>query len=97
MLKLNYKNFEQNVIETISEYLDANPQYDMFDDGILIHDLLMDANGNIVYAYSWKTKYHVEEGHGFHSIAETSDPKYAILLTREQLKNELQSYAKKCK
>lgn len=96
MLNINHKNFEQNVLETIAEYLDANPQYNMHDDGIVFGDLLMDSNGNIVYAYSWKTTHHTEEGHGFHSIAETSDPKYAILLTREQLKNELQSYAKKC-
>lgn len=96
MININYKNFEENVVETIQEYLDANPQYDQFDQGIIRSDLFMDDKGNVVYAYAWKTKSYTEEGHGFHSIGEDSDHKYAILLTREQLKNELQSNAKKC-
>lgn len=97
MLNINYKNFEENVVNTIQEYLDNNPQYDQFDQGIIRSDLFMNEDGDVVYAYSWKTKYHTEEGHGFLSVAEDSNHKYIILLTREQLKNELQAYAKKCK
>jgi hypothetical protein len=96
MTNINYKNYEENVVNTIQEYLDNNPQCDVFDQSIVRSDLFMDDKGNVVYAYAWKTKFHTEEGHGFHSIGEDSDHKYAILLTREQLKNELKAYAEKC-
>jgi hypothetical protein len=96
MININYKNFEEDVVATIQEYLDNNPQYDNFDQAILRSDLFMDDKGNVVYAYMWETETYPADGHISQTVAETTRPQYVILLTREQLKSELNAYAKKC-
>lgn len=85
MIKLNYKNFQESFLEKVENYLENNPCTDYRDDVIETSDLYLDEGGNVVYLYSWKTtSYRDEDSH--QTIDEVSNEKYAILITREQIK-----------
>lgn len=86
-----FRNLKIEEIEAVNEYLESNPQYDRYDQPIEMDDLDMNGDGDIVYAYSWKTRAYTEEGHGIHHMVENYDEQYVTLLTKEQLENEVKS------
>lgn len=85
MIKLNYKNFEESFIEKVEGYLFHNPATDFVDENVTMNDLYLDDKGNIVYLYSWRSESYFDKD-SYQTIYETSDEKYAILISREQIK-----------
>lgn len=86
----NLKTLTIEQAEALNEYLENNPCYDRYDQPIEIDDLDINSFGDIVYAYSWKTReVGGDASVGFNSIIETYDEQYVTLITREQLLNEV--------
>lgn len=85
MIKLNYKNFQENFLEKVESYLEHNPVTDCIDNQITTDDLYLDDKGDIVYLYYWKTMSYFDKD-SYQTTYETTDEKYAILITREQIK-----------
>ena len=86
MIKINYKNFEESFIEKVESYLYHNPATpDYTNDPITVDDLYLDEKGNIVYLYSAKIKSYFDKD-SYQTTYETTDEKYAILISREQIK-----------
>lgn len=85
MIKLNYKNFEESFIEKVEGYLFHNPATDFVDENVTMDDLYLDEKGNIVYLYSYKNTSYFDKD-SYQTTYETSDEKYAILISREQIK-----------
>ncbi len=82
----NLKTLSIEEVEAINNYLETNPQYDGYDQPVEMDDLDVDGEGNIVYAYRWKTRSYTEEGHGFHTITENYDEEYQTLLQADKLR-----------
>lgn len=85
MIKLNYKNFEESFIEKVENHLTHNPATDWLDEPITMDDLYLDDNGDIVYLYSCKIHHHFDKD-SYQTTYETSDEKYALFITRDQIK-----------
>lgn len=84
-MKQAIKNLPIETVEIINQFLEEHPAYDRYEQPVEMDDLDIDEDGNIVYCYRWKTRTHIEEGHGFHTLVENYDEEYAFLLTKEQL------------
>ena len=85
MIKINYKNFTEKFIDKDQDYLDENPATDYSDTQIELNDLYLDDRGNIVYLYSARVKSYFDKD-SYQTTNETTDEKYVILLTRDQIK-----------
>jgi len=85
MIKINYKNFEESFVEKVEDYLLHNPTTDYADEKITLDDLYLNDQGNIVYLYSAKVKSYFDKD-SYQTTYETTDEKYAILISREQIK-----------
>lgn len=86
MIKINYKNFEESFVEKVESYLSHNPATaDYSNEPITLDDLYLNDQGNIVYLYSAKVKSYFDKD-SYQTTYETTDEKYAILISREQIK-----------
>lgn len=85
MIKINYKNFTEDFIEKVESYLYHNPATDYADEKITTDDLYLDDSGNIVYLYSAKVRNYFDKD-SYQTTSETTGEKYAILISREQIK-----------
>lgn len=90
---MNYslKNLTIEEIESLHEYLEHNPAYDMFGEEVTMDDLEVNTEMDIIYPFSWLESSESNDSTGHNMVSERFGTKYAMLITKKQLDAEVKS------
>jgi len=76
--------------EVVEDYLNGLKKVLRIREWVTMDDVYIDERGDLYYVELYDTEYSREEGHGFHDVLQSSEPKeYILFLTVAELESLL--------